>query len=111
MSKYTGRYGKHRPQFEKNRAIIYKTQTVCGICGQPVDKTLKWPHPMSKTVDHIIPVSRGGHPSDIDNMQLAHMICNRLKSNKVQKKNENVAVEMVSNDVLPLTIDWMSYHS
>ena len=45
----------HRAMFEHNRKIIIATQSVCGICGKPVDKTLKYPDPMSPTVDHIIP--------------------------------------------------------
>ena len=61
--------GTHRKEFERNRKIILETQDVCGICGRPVDKSLRYPHPMSATVDHIIPVSHGGHPSAISNLQ------------------------------------------
>ena len=71
------RVGTHRSQFDKNRKKIYATQTICGICGKPVDFSLKFPDPMSPTIDHIIPVAKGGHPSDIDNLQLAHFYCNR----------------------------------
>ena len=72
--------GAHRLAFERNKKKILATQTICAICGKPVDKTLKYPDRMSATVDHIIPIAKGGHPSDIDNLQLAHFICNRLKS-------------------------------
>ena len=75
--------GTHRSQFDKNKRKIYATQSICGICGRPVDKTLAYPDPMSKTIDHIIPISKGGHPSDLDNLQLAHLICNRQKSNRL----------------------------
>ena len=68
---------------EAARATIMKTQTICGICGKPVDFSLKYPHPLSATVDHIVPVSKGGHPSDISNLQLAHRCCNRAKSDKL----------------------------
>lgn len=34
-------------------------------------------------IDHIIPIAKGGHPSDIDNLQLAHWTCNRQKSDKI----------------------------
>ena len=94
-----------RGAYEKARERILRTQTVCGICGKPVDFSLKYPHPMSATVDHIIPVSKGGHPSDISNLQLAHRCCNRAKSDKLITK----AVEeqkVVSNRVLPATFDW-----
>lgn len=77
----------HRSEYERNRQIILKTQDICGICGQPVDKTLKYPDPMSATVDHIIPINRGGHPSSIDNLQLAHFRCNRLKSDNIMRQH------------------------
>ena len=104
--------GTHRGQFEKNRKRILATQDICGICGKPVDKSLKAPHPMSATIDHIIPVSKGGHPSDIDNLQLAHRCCNREKSDKiVQQKysKEELKEEVISNRVLPLSMDWTRY--
>ena len=73
--------GGHRGSYEKNKKIIFKTQNTCGICGRPVDFSIKTPNPMSAVIDHIIPVSKGGHPSDIENLQLAHWTCNRQKSN------------------------------
>lgn len=57
--------GSHRLAYERNKAKIMATQTVCGICGKPVDKSLRYPHPLSPCIDHIIPVAKGGHPSSI----------------------------------------------
>ena len=37
--------GPQRRQFESNKRKIYATQKVCGICGNPVDFRLKFPHP------------------------------------------------------------------
>ena len=65
------RSGPHRVAFEKNKNIILKTRNTCGICGLPVDKSLRYPHPLSPVIDHIIPINRNGHPSDIQNLQLA----------------------------------------
>ena len=98
--------GVHRAQFEQNKRKILATQEVCAICGKPVDKSLKYPHPLSATVDHIIPIARGGHPSSIDNLQLAHFTCNRQKSDKLVDANVVKAVETISNRVLPHTFDW-----
>ena len=84
--------GIHRAQFERNKKKIYATQTVCGICGNPVDFSFKFPHPLSPCIDHIIPIAKGGHPSDIDNLQLAHFCCNRQKSDKLdmdERKSKN----------------------
>ena len=102
--------GEHRTAFEKNRKKIIATQDVCVICGKPVDKSLKWPHPMSACVDHIIPLEKGGHPSDISNLQLAHMCCNRAKSDKiVQPRADTEQEKVLSNRLLPQSMDWTSY--
>lgn len=102
--------GTHRVQFEKNKKKIYATQTICGICGKPVDMSLKYPHPLSRCIDHIIPVARGGHPSDINNLQLAHWTCNRQKSDKIMRPTVGDEVkEVISNRMLPHSMDWTKY--
>ena len=102
--------GPHRVQYEKNRKRIFATQTVCALCGKPVDFSLKSPHPLSATIDHIIPLDKGGHPSDIDNLQLAHRCCNRAKSNKIGlKENPTTRETVVSNRILPATFDWTAH--
>ena len=102
------RDGTHRGAFEKNKKKIYATQTVCGICGKPVDFSIKYPHPLSPCIDHIIPIARGGHPSDIENLQLAHWTCNRQKSDKLVDRKE-IKEETISNRVLPHTFDWKNF--
>ena len=57
--------GSHRVIADQNKKKIMLTQTVCGICGKPVDKELKYPHPLSACVDHIVPIAKGGHRPDI----------------------------------------------
>ncbi len=106
--------GTHRAQYDRNKKKIYATQRVCAICGQPVDFRLKWPDPLSPTIDHIIPVAKGGHPSDINNLQLAHFTCNRQKSDKlINQKYVKVgtADEVISNRVLPQSMVWTEYRS
>lgn len=105
------RDGTHRLQFERNKKKIYATQTVCGICGKPVDFSYKYPHPLSPCIDHIIPVAKGGHPSDLDNLQLAHWTCNRQKSDKLFSSRGIKKSEVISNRILPHTIDWNKYKS
>ena len=103
------RNGPHRQQFEVNRKTILATQTICGICGKPVDKSLKSPHPMSATVDHIIPVSKGGHPSDITNLQLAHRCCNRAKSDKLASPITANDQNIPTNRNLKQSADWRTF--
>lgn len=103
--------GSHRGAFERNKKKIFATQNVCGICGKQVDFSLKYPHPLSPCIDHIIPIVKGGHPSDIDNLQLAHWTCNRQKSDKLmeRKKASGSGEELISNRVLPQSMDWTKY--
>ncbi|MCD8087119.1 MAG: HNH endonuclease [Oscillospiraceae bacterium] len=105
--------GEHRTAFDKNKKRIYATQTTCGICGRPVDFSLKYPHPLSPCIDHIIPINRGGHPSDIDNLQLAHWTCNRQKSDKLARGELNTTLnepeKIISNRNLPQSMDWRNY--
>lgn len=106
------RDGAHRAQFDRNKKKIYATQTLCGICGKPVDFTKKMPHPLSPCIDHIIPVSKGGHPSALDNLQLAHMTCNRQKSDKfIERKAVAKTEEVISNRILPHSVDWKNFRT
>lgn len=104
----------HRGAYEKNKKIIFKTQNTCGICGKPVDFSLKYPDPMSATIDHIIPVNgKGGiqgHPSDISNLQLAHFTCNRQKSDKLFISPKEAPI-VLGNRNLPQSIAWVEYRS
>lgn len=64
-------------------AVITKYDGICQICGQKVDKSdIKDGHIRKRypTVDHIIPLSKGGSHT-WDNVQLAHMGCNAGKCN------------------------------
>lgn len=110
-AKRSDRQPGNRGAYEAARKKILKTQTICGICGKPVDFSYKYPHPMSPTVDHIIPIAKGGHPSDINNLQLAHRCCNREKADKLIDNSVRVAGEdnIVSNQMLELHNDWIAY--
>lgn len=110
MALRADRQGPHRVAFEKNRKRILKTANVCAICGKPVNKKLKAPDPMSPVIDHIIPVSKGGHPSAIENLQLAHWTCNRQKSDKMFNAKQEEP-KIIGNRNLPQSLDWLSYKS
>ena len=102
--------GAHRGAYEKNKKIIFKTQNTCGICGKPVDFSLKYPDPLSATIDHIIPVSKSGHPSDLSNLCLAHAGCNRQKSDKLFI-NPTEAPRVLGSRNLPQSLSWAEYRS
>ncbi len=103
--------GTHRAAFDKNKKRIYATQTICALCGRPVNFDLKFPNPMSPTIDHIVPVAKGGHPSDISNLQLAHLACNRAKADKTAKLLFKPDDTAISNRILPQSMNWAEYRS
>jgi 5-methylcytosine-specific restriction endonuclease McrA len=101
--------GNAQTQLRKNAKRIYATQTICALCGRPVDFTKKFPDPLSPTVDHIIPISKGGHPFAMENLQLAHFICNREKSDKLSLRPIMQKEAEITNSNLPQSADWISY--
>jgi hypothetical protein len=51
----------------------------CGICGTKVDKRLAFPHKMSASLDHIVPLAAGGSHTR-RNVQCSHWLCNSQKT-------------------------------
>ena len=101
------RNGWAKATYLKARKKIFASQSVCAICGRPVNFDLKFPDPWSATVDQIVPITKGGNPADIAKKQLAHQQCNRLKSSKT---NMVTAVKNAcGNRELPLSIDYAAY--
>jgi len=62
-----------------NMNIYQRDGWICQICNATVDQELKWPDPYSPSLDHIIPIAKGGNHVE-DNVQLAHLQCNMRKS-------------------------------
>jgi 5-methylcytosine-specific restriction endonuclease McrA len=50
----------------------------CALCGDAVPMDAKVPGLLAPTIDHIVPVSRGGDDTRA-NVQLAHFSCNSAK--------------------------------
>lgn len=82
-------YGARRRARLKNSPIIDKIELRllhkrdkgrCGLCHEKVNLKLRWPDPLSASVDHIIPLSKGGSESWA-NVVLAHLRCNMRKHN------------------------------
>lgn len=61
--------------------IAHRDGWECRLCGVEIDSSYYHPHALSPTVDHIIPVSRGG-TDELSNLQVAHFRCNIRKGNR-----------------------------
>lgn len=62
--------------------IFERDAWMCGICGRAIDPQLRFPDPWSSSIDHIVPVSRGGNDTRA-NVQAAHLKCNISKQDRV----------------------------
>lgn len=62
----------------RDRDVFQRDGWVCQLCGGPVNPRLRWPDPLSKSLDHIIPLKHGG-AHRWENVQLAHLRCNIKK--------------------------------
>ncbi len=56
----------------------------CQLCHEPIDQAIAWPHPKSPSIDHIIPLSRGGAHA-LSNVQSAHLGCNSSKGGRAME--------------------------
>lgn len=74
------KYGVHY-EYVSPRTIHERDGWMCGLCGKRVDKLLAHPHPMSASLDHIVPISCGGDHVAA-NLTCAHLACNVAKSNR-----------------------------
>lgn len=62
------------------RVVFDRDKWRCGLCGRKVKKHLKHPNPWSVSLDHLLPLSKGGAHS-YANVQCAHLQCNIDKKN------------------------------
>jgi hypothetical protein len=62
--------------------IWEREQGICWLCETEIDPLKKWPHPESKTLEHVIPLARGGSHTR-ENVALAHLVCNLRKGTQI----------------------------
>lgn len=73
-----------------NREDIFKRDKyICQLCEEDIDMSLVVPHPLSATIDHIIPIAKGG-THEPSNVQLAHFMCNCKKSDKILNQKNDI---------------------
>lgn len=70
----------------KIRQALKATGGPCDLCGQPIDYSLPHFHPDAFEVDEKVPVSLGGNPLDMDNVQRAHRKCNLERGNMTMQQ-------------------------
>ena len=61
--------------------ILERDRWRCGICRKRIGKSFKYPHPRSKSIDHIIPLSEDGDDTAA-NKRAAHLGCNLSRGSR-----------------------------
>lgn len=69
--------------------IFNRDNWICHICNKKIYKKYKWPNPLSPSLDHIIPLSKGGSHSQ-SNIKAAHLGCNCSKGNRTLENGEQL---------------------
>lgn len=62
--------------------IFERDEWVCKLCLDPVDATLPRSSKWGATIDHVLPISKGGADAP-ENVQLAHRVCNVRKGDRI----------------------------
>lgn len=63
-------------------AIAERDGWQCSLCQQLVDPAVAWPDSLSPSLDHRVPLSKGG-AHDPSNVYLAHLGCNSSKGDRL----------------------------
>ena len=63
-------------------AVFEACNWVCFLCKQTIDRRLRHPHLMAATLEHIVPLSRGGTHT-WDNVTASHAKCNFARGDQL----------------------------
>lgn len=59
--------------------VMRRSRWICHLCGDKIPKSAVWPDPRFGSVDHVLPLARGGKHS-YANCKAAHLACNCRKN-------------------------------
>lgn len=88
MTRSPGRTGH---AWREARAWVLENYTHCWLCLRPVNKTLSGRHRLGPSVDHVMPLSRGGDPLDREGLRLAHTGCNSRRGDGTRTRKRSRA--------------------
>jgi hypothetical protein len=86
-AKSRARHLRHAQSWDgiTDEEILERDGWRCQIPGckrRPIRRDVKFPHPRSKSIDHIIPLSLGGDDTAV-NKRAAHLACNAARGNRM----------------------------
>ncbi len=65
--------------------------SICAWCGEEIIFGLRPRHPLGPSLDHIIALVDGGHPTAPWNLQPMHLGCNVKKENHRRRQQKTIA--------------------
>jgi 5-methylcytosine-specific restriction endonuclease McrA len=74
--------GRGGREWQQLREEILVPGALCWLCGVPIDINAPPRSPRSGTLDHVRPLSKGGHPTDRENVRAACHSCNSGRGNR-----------------------------
>ncbi len=67
-----------------DREIFDRDRWRCWLCRKVIGRKIRYPHPRSASIDHIVPLSLGGDDTAL-NKRAAHLTCNMTRSNRIDQ--------------------------
>jgi hypothetical protein len=67
--------------FASRMELAQRDGLVCHLCGEKLSLATKHPEPMYASIDHVLPLARGGR-NELPNLKLAHLVCNLRKQDQ-----------------------------
>lgn len=89
--KTTKNFRRRKPEGEKRKGTpLVNLSSIgdrdgwrCHLCGKKVDRNLRHPNPLAPSLDHLVPLARGGTNDDA-NLAVTHLRCNLAKRDRPQ---------------------------
>ena len=75
-SEFDPKKGRGGKEWEALKPIVCPSGSICWICRKPIKFGLRPRHPEGPSIDHVVPLKRHGHPTDLRNLRPAHYGCN-----------------------------------
>ena len=64
------------------RKELAADRSPCWMCGLPIPANVGHRHPYAMELDEVVPISKGGSPTDRANVRRAHRCCNQWRGDK-----------------------------
>lgn len=68
---------------QRRATAIANSGGMCCLCGEAMNLSVNGRHPDGPTLEHLLPVSRGGSGVDPANLSASHRRCNTSRGNRL----------------------------